>query len=43
LRRLANEVVCLSTPPDFSAIGPYYDDFRQLSDQEVIALLKQSQ
>jgi putative phosphoribosyl transferase len=43
LRRLANEVVCLSTPPDFSAIGPYYDDFHQLSDQEVIALLKQSQ
>jgi putative phosphoribosyl transferase len=41
LRRLADDVVCLSTPPGFYAIGPYYEDFHQLSDQEVVDLLKQ--
>jgi len=41
MRKLADEVICLSTPPGFYAIGPYYDDFHQLSDQEVVDLLKQ--
>jgi len=41
LRQLADLVVCLSTPEGFFAIGPYYDDFHQLSDQEVVELLKQ--
>jgi predicted phosphoribosyltransferase len=34
--------VVLSTPPDFGAIGFYYDDFHQLDDAEVIALLDQA-
>ena len=42
LRRLADEVICLSTPSNFYAIGPHYDDFHQLSDQEVVDLLKQA-
>ena len=41
LRRHTDEVICLLTPSDFYAIGPYYDDFHQLSDQEVVDLLKQ--
>jgi putative phosphoribosyl transferase len=41
LRQLADEVICLSTPPNFYAIGPHYDDFHQLSDEEVVGLLKQ--
>jgi putative phosphoribosyl transferase len=41
LRQLADEVICLSTPPNFYAIGPHYDDFHQLSDEEVVDLLKQ--
>jgi predicted phosphoribosyltransferase len=43
LQRLHSEVdaiVCLDTPSDFGAIGYYYRDFRQVSDDEVIAILK---
>lgn len=36
----ADEVVCLATPEPFFAIGPWYRDFRQLSDEEVCALLQ---
>jgi len=35
----ADEIVCLSTPEDFYAIGQFYDDFHQLSDGEVLASL----
>lgn len=39
LRREADEVVCLAAPAELAAVGPYYADFHQLSDEEVIALL----
>ncbi len=39
LRRAADEVVCLHTPARFSAIGEWYDDFSQVSDEEVAVLL----
>jgi putative phosphoribosyl transferase len=35
LRQEADEVVCLEDHRSFGAIGFYYADFRQLSDQEV--------
>jgi putative phosphoribosyl transferase len=35
----ADEVVCLLQPPGFQAVGSYYRDFRQTSDDEVAALL----
>ncbi len=35
LRRAADEVVCLHTPARFFAIGEWYDDFSQVSDEEV--------
>ena len=35
----ADEIVCLVTPPDFVAVGRFYWDFRQTTDDEVIALL----
>jgi SHS2 domain-containing protein/predicted alpha/beta-hydrolase family hydrolase len=35
----ADEVVCLATPKFFSAVGHGYRNFRQTSDDEVIALL----
>ncbi len=35
----ADDIVCLETPALFGAIGAFYDDFRQISDKEVIALL----
>ena len=36
----ADAIVCLETPALFGAIGAFYDDFRQISDAQVIALLK---
>jgi predicted phosphoribosyltransferase len=37
----ADRVVCLSTPPNFSAVAQFYRDFQQVTDEEVIALLSQ--
>lgn len=39
LRNEADDVVCLEEPAYFQAIGLYYRDFRQLNDQDVIALM----
>jgi len=36
----ADDVVCLENYEFFGAIGAYYADFRQISDQEVIDILK---
>ena len=40
LRREADDIVCLEDYPMFGAIGFYYRDFRQVSDQEVIEILR---
>jgi putative phosphoribosyl transferase len=40
LSALVDELVCLATPEPFDAIGLHYDDFHQLSDDEVIELLR---
>ncbi len=40
LERSADETVCLAVPADFMAIGQYYRDFAQVSDDEALALLK---
>lgn len=39
----ADEFVCLETPEPFWAIGQFYDDFSQTSDEEVIACLQAGQ
>jgi len=39
LAREADEAVCLSTPPFFQAVGQYYEDFSQTSDDDVRELL----
>ncbi|MFD4690655.1 phosphoribosyltransferase family protein [Streptomyces sp. NBC_00683] len=39
LRSEVDEVVCLSTPQLFSAVGEWYRDFSQTSDEEVVSLL----
>ncbi len=36
----ADQVVSLLTPPRFVAVGLWYDDFEQTSDEEVAALLR---
>lgn len=40
LRAEAAQGVCLACPPDFRAVGMYYADFDQTTDQEVIELLR---
>ena len=39
LRALVDELVCLETPEPFRAIGLHYQDFHQLEDEEVLAIL----
>ncbi|MCX5375863.1 alpha/beta family hydrolase [Streptomyces sp. NBC_00091] len=39
---VADEVVCLSTPRAFSAVGEWYQDFSQTPDEEVVSLLAQA-
>jgi putative phosphoribosyl transferase len=36
----ADDVVAVLTPRDFRAVGQWYDDFTQTSDDEVRALLR---
>jgi predicted phosphoribosyltransferase len=38
--RLADEVVCPLIPEDFYAVGAYYENFSQTTDEEVLSLLK---
>src|SRR5579859_945860 len=40
LRPEVDALICLETPELFGAIGYFYHDFRQVSDQEVVAILK---
>ncbi len=39
VRPLADEVVCLHAPEDFGAVGRFYRNFDQVSDDEVIRIL----
>lgn len=43
LQREADKVVCLSTPPDFYAVGEWYRDFSQVSDATVRDLLDRAE
>ncbi len=42
LSKEVDELVCVATPPLFHAIGQFYEDFSQVSDEEVVALLGQA-
>ena len=42
LRRSADEVVSLSTPEQLIAVGAWYQDFHQLSDDEVMMILAEA-
>jgi putative phosphoribosyl transferase len=39
LEAAADEVICLDTPADFYAVGQFFREFDQVSDDEVIRLL----
>ncbi len=42
IRGYADEVVCLSTPQFFQAVGQFYADFPQVDDDEVIEILRKT-
>jgi predicted phosphoribosyltransferase len=42
LRTLADDVICAVTPEPFHAVGLWYDDFSQTTDDEVRELLERS-
>ena len=42
LREEVDRIVCVSTPEPFFAIGQFYTDFRQTTDEEVIQLLEKN-
>ncbi len=42
IRREADEIVCLDTPPMLYAIGLHFRDFSQVSDEEVVATLREA-
>jgi predicted phosphoribosyltransferase len=43
LGRLADRVVCLATPEPFNAVGLWYEQFSQTTDEEVTRLLASAQ
>lgn len=42
LRRMADEFICLETPSYFMAVGAFYQDFTQVTDEEVVKILEKS-
>lgn len=42
LARMADEVICVEMPVPFSAVGLWYDDFSQTTDDDVRALLDEA-
>jgi predicted phosphoribosyltransferase len=42
IRRWCDDLIYLLAPEEFWAIGQFYDDFSQISDEEVVALLEKA-
>ncbi len=42
LAEVADEVICLATPEPFFAVGQFYRDFSQTSDEDVVQLLERA-
>jgi putative phosphoribosyl transferase len=42
LRPETDELICLLTPPDLRAVGLWYRNFEQVTDEEVIRLLEEA-
>jgi predicted phosphoribosyltransferase len=41
MAREADAIVCLSIPADFYAVGQFFEDFSQVTDDEVIAIMQE--
>lgn len=42
LKHKIDQIICLVSPYEFSSVGLWYKNFSQLSDEEVVKLLKQT-
>jgi putative phosphoribosyl transferase len=42
LREAADGFVCLTTPREFLAVGAFYDDFRPITEEQVVTLLEEA-
>lgn len=42
MAKIADTIICPLRPMNFNAVGMWYDNFSQVSDQEVISLLEKS-
>ena len=42
LRQQADDVICAATPEPFHGVGRWYQEFPQITDEEVCALLEQA-
>jgi predicted phosphoribosyltransferase len=42
LRLEVDDLVCLAAPPDFQAVSLWYEEFPQVTDEEVIAILERN-
>lgn len=41
MRQECDAMICLNVPVEFYSVGQFFDDFAQVTDEEVIAILKQ--
>lgn len=39
MKSLVSDIISLETPVDFSSVGQFYEEFNQVSDNEVLAIL----
>jgi predicted phosphoribosyltransferase len=42
IRKEVDEIVCLKAPAHFYAVGEFFEDFSQVSDEEVMTTLQES-
>lgn len=42
LTAFADEIICLNTPLSFFAVGAWYQNFEQVSDEEAVAILQRN-
>jgi predicted phosphoribosyltransferase len=40
MSREADEMVCLTAPAEFFAVGQFFEDFAQVTDEDVVAILR---
>jgi predicted phosphoribosyltransferase len=43
MAREADAIVCLEVPAEFYAVGEFFEDFSQVSDEEVAAILQKKE